>query len=122
MKTAARAATAAASLLLLAALAACAPQGSKPALVPSDEGVAPAVVVRAVDNTYEPREVSIKSGQAVQWVFKGTSGNHDVVALDGSFVSELVYEGTYTHVFDETGVFDYKCSIHPEMTGVVKVG
>lgn len=123
MKPAARrSATALVAALLVACLAACAPPGTKPELVPSDEGVTPVVVVRAFDNAYEPREVSIKPGDAVQWVFKGISGKHDVVALDGSFVSELVYEGTYTHVFDEAGVFDYNCSIHPEMTGVVKVG
>lgn len=122
MKRATRIVTALGSLLLVSALAACSAQGSKPALVPSDDGVTPAVVVRAVDNKFEPSEVSIEVGDAVQWVITGVSGKHDVVAVDGSFVSELVYEGTYTHVFDTSGVFDYKCSIHPEMTGVVKVG
>ncbi|WP_125098322.1 cupredoxin domain-containing protein [Leucobacter chromiireducens] len=100
------------------ALSGCAP--SKPELVPSDEGVKAAVTVRAIDNRFEPREVEIEPGQAVRWVFEG-SMEHDVVAKDGSFVSELQQTGSYTHLFEEAGDYDYLCSIHPEMTGVVRV-
>ena len=99
------------------ALTGCAP--GKPELVPSDDAQ-PAVTVRAIDNRFEPREVEIEPGQAVQWVFEG-SMEHDVVAKDGSFVSELQQTGSYTHVFDEAGDYDYLCSIHAEMTGVVRV-
>lgn len=93
----------------------------KPELVPSDDGATPAVTVRVIDNAYEPQEVTVEPGQAVQWVFEGRSAKHDVVAEDGSFVSDLVYEGTYTHVFEEAGDFPYDCSIHPEMRGLVTV-
>lgn len=117
-----RAALALGALVLAASLGACSAQGSKPPVVPSDDSATPAVIVRAVDNEYRPREVTIKPGEAVQWQFEGVSGKHDVVGEGGSFVSELVYEGTYTHVFEKAGEYDYKCSIHPEMTGVVKVG
>lgn len=114
--------TGAASVLGIGAaamLAGCARPG-KPAVVPSDEGVEAVVTVRAVDNTFEPREVEVAPGQAVQWLFEGTM-EHDVVADDGSFVSELQKTGSYTHVFNEAGEFAYDCSIHPEMTGVVRV-
>ncbi|MFC5336967.1 cupredoxin domain-containing protein [Leucobacter denitrificans] len=116
-RIAARAAATLGALTLALTLAACA---SPPEVVPSDDGVEPAVVVTVIDNRYEPSEVEIEAGEAVQWVFQG-SAKHDVVADDGSFVSELMYEGTYTHVFDESGEFPYVCSIHPEMTGVVHV-
>lgn len=105
--------------LLTSSLAGCAE--AKPVPVPSDTGVEPAVTVRVVDNHYVPAEVEIAPGQAVRWVFEGPS-KHDVVAADGSFVSELLPEGEYVHVFDEAGEFPYDCSIHPEMTGVVRVG
>ncbi|MBL3699807.1 cupredoxin domain-containing protein [Leucobacter luti] len=102
-----------------AALSGCGPTG-KPELVPSDDHAKPAVTVRAYDNAFEPREIEIVAGDAVEWVFEGPA-EHDVVAADGSFVSELQTSGSYTHVFTEAGDFDYDCSIHPEMTGVVTV-
>lgn len=92
----------------------------KPELVPSNDGVEPAVTVRAIDNKFEPAEVEVRVGQAVRWEFAGTA-EHDVVADDGSFVSALMREGSYTHVFEEAGEFGYDCSVHPEMTGVVTV-
>lgn len=102
----------------LAALTGCAP--AEPEFVPSDEGVEAAVVVRVIDNAYEPAEVSVAPGEAVRWDFVGVM-EHDVIAGDGSFVSKLQNTGSYTHVFDEAGEFPYDCSIHPEMTGVVRV-
>ena len=113
-----RALGALAAVLIAGALVACG-QG-KPETVPSDEGVEPVVTVYAIDNRYEPAEVEIEPGQAVRWVFQ-CSMEHDVVAEDGSFVSELQLTGEYVHVFDEAGEFAYDCSIHPEMTGKVTV-
>lgn len=109
-----------AALVVVGALAACTP--AKPEPVPSDPlpSGADVVTVHVIDNRYEPAEVDIETGQAVRWVFEGTM-EHDVVAEDGSFVSELVTEGEYVHVFDEAGEFPYDCSVHPEMTGVVRV-
>lgn len=100
-------------------LAAC--SAEKPPVVPSDDGAKVSVTVRVVDNRFEPSDITIQQGQAVNWVFEGASSEHDVVAKDGSFVSELMMEGSYTHVFDDAGEFDYLCSIHPEMRGSVTV-
>lgn len=93
----------------------------KPELVPSDDGAKTSISVRVIDNEFVPADIEIEAGQAVQWVFEGVSAKHDVVAEDGSFVSELMAEGTYTHVFDTAGKFPYDCSIHPEMVGTVTV-
>lgn len=106
------------SLLCVGLLTAC--SGGKPEVVPSDTGADPVVTVYAIDNRYEPASVEIEVGQAVKWVFEG-SMEHDVVAEDGSFVSELQLTGEYIHVFEEPGEFPYDCSIHPEMTGIVIV-
>lgn len=99
-------------------LAACAPK--KPKLVASATGVEPVVTVSAVDNRYEPAKVEVKKGDAVRWVFAGMM-DHDVVARDGSFVSELQRTGEYVHVFTKSGEFAYDCSVHPEMRGLVVV-
>lgn len=106
------------AVFALVTLSGCA--ATKPELVPSDDGVKAVVTVRVIDNAYEPAEVEIAPGQAVRWVFEGGM-EHDVVAEDGSFVSELVTSGSYTHLFEDAGEFSYDCSIHPEMTGVVRV-
>ena len=104
---------------LAGVLAACAPQ-QKPATVPSAAGVQADVTVAVIDNKFEPANVEVKPGQAVRWVFSGVM-EHDVVAEDGSFVSELQTSGEYVHVFEEAGDYPYDCSVHPEMTGVVTV-
>lgn len=100
-------------------LAAC--SAEKPPVVPSDDGAKVSVTVRVIDNRFEPSDITVEQGQAVNWVFEGASSEHDVVAKDGSFVSELMMEGSYTHVFEDAGEFDYLCSIHPEMRGSVTV-
>ncbi len=99
-------------------LAGCA--AGKPAPVPSDDAAEPSVTVMVIDNRFEPAEVEIEAGQAVRWVFAGRD-RHDVVADDGGFVSELITEGEYTHLFVKAGEFGYDCSIHPEMRGTVTV-
>lgn len=109
-----------AAVALAASVAACSGGGGKAEVVPSDDGAQPVVTVHVIDNRYEPAEVEIEAGQAVRWVFVGAM-QHDVVADDSSFVSELMTEGEYVHVFDAPGSYPYDCSIHPEMTGVVIV-
>lgn len=110
-------ASAVAALTLVVA-AGCSP--AKPDVTPSAEGVTPAATVKAVDNAYNPQVVTVKVGEAVTWEMLGKA-EHDVVAKDGSFVSELMTTGTFTHVFDTAGEYDYDCSVHPEMTGKVIV-
>lgn len=118
-RSAARAAVAALAAAALLGLTACS-GAAKPEVVPSDDSVEPAVVVTVVDNRYEPAHVEIEVGQAVRWEFRG-SMEHDVVAADGSFVSELATLHDYTFVFTEAGEWEYDCSIHPEMRGSVAV-
>lgn len=103
---------------LLGGLAACA--AAKPEVTPSADDADPAVTVRAYDNAYDMPEVDVTEGEAVRWVFEGQN-EHDVVAGDASFVSELMRQGSFTHVFDEAGSYEYDCSIHAEMKGVVNV-
>lgn len=114
-----RSAVGALGVAAAALIAGCARPG-KPELVPSKEGVEASVTVRVIDNEFVPAEVEVRVGQAVRWEFAGIA-EHDVVADDGSFVSELMREGSYTHVFEAEGEFGYDCSVHPEMTGVVTV-
>ena len=109
----------AAALLLTAPLMGCG-SAAKPAVVPADTDAQPVVTVTVIDNRFDPATVTIAPGQAVRWIFQGKM-EHDVVAADGSFVSELMTTGEYVKRFDTAGEFAYDCSVHPEMTGVVRV-
>ncbi|AMB60616.1 hypothetical protein AWU67_16325 [Microterricola viridarii] len=107
-------------MLLLVVLSGC---SSKPPVVPSADAasVDVAATITVKDMKFTPESVTIKPGQAVTWVFDDGVVKHDVVAVDASFVSEMMTQGTYTHVFTEAGSFDYGCSPHPRMLGVVTV-
>ena len=90
-------------------------------IVPSDDHAEDiGAVVQVIDNAYAPEIVTVSVGQAVHWVWESRD-RHDVVGDDGTFVSELVREGDYKHIFTEAGEYPYVCSIHPEMRGTVIV-
>ncbi len=92
------------------------------------------VTVEVLNNKYVAKDVTIKKGQTVEWVFK--QGSHDVVsgtqtgtgaaatcAPDGKFASDLKSSGTFRHTFDETGTVPYFCTPHCtlDMVGTVTV-
>lgn len=74
---------------------------------------------------FDPKEVTIKAGQEVEWTDQG--GRHSVQADDGSFKSPaLVANGTFKHKFTKAGRFMYFCEFHGskgghDMAGVVIV-
>lgn len=103
--------------LLTVVLAACSsPPAADPDQVPtaSDE---PTVTVTGM--AYHPPELTVVAGSTVSWVFDDGAIKHDVVG-DG-FRSDIVDAGTFSHRFEEPGTYDYLCSLHPTMTGVIEV-
>jgi len=77
--------------------------------------------VRIQNMQFAPETVTIQSGDTVVWK-NGDDRDHSVVAVDGSFDSGNIPSGdSYRHTFKTTGKFDYKCSYHPRMRGVVVV-
>ena len=75
------------------------------------------VVLKGVK--FNPERVSIKTGETVTWQWDDGTVPHDVSGE--GFKSEIQEEGTFEHTFDEAGVFEYKCTVHPTMTGTVEV-
>ncbi len=75
---------------------------------------------------FGPAAVRVEPGTTVVWEWTGNGGSHNVVAEDGSFESELVGEAghTFSHTFEESGVFRYACTPHKAlgMKGAVVVG
>ena len=63
--------------------------------------------------------MTVKSGQAVVWVFDDGSTPHNVTG--GGFRSANRTSGTFSHTFNQAGEYDYQCSIHAGMNGQVVV-
>jgi plastocyanin len=88
---------------------------------PGTTGAGNAVQVIMKDRAFDPKEVTIKAGDTVTWVNEDPT-DHDVVANNGEFKSELFDQGgTFSFTFATAGTYPYFCSIHPDMTGTVIV-
>jgi plastocyanin len=74
------------------------------------------------DIKFDPEEVTVKAGDTVTWVNDDGVG-HDVTGDDFSSGDPGAMQNgdTFEHTFDTAGTFDYVCTVHPKMTGTVKV-
>lgn len=77
---------------------------------------------------YSPAEAQIIALSSVKWtnhdnvIHTVTQGKPSNAAASPEFNSGPIKPGgTFVHYFDETGSFDYYCSIHPHMVGKVVV-
>lgn len=74
-----------------------------------------------IDNfTFEPKQLTVKAGTTVTWK------NHDdiphTIVSAGKFRSKpLDTDDSFSFTFTATGDYTYFCSLHPHMTGVIKV-
>ena len=91
-------------------------------LSPLGSGRAQAEEIKvSLDNfTFAPNEVKVKVGDTVTWT------NHDdiphTVVSAGKFRSKTMdTDGTFSFTFTSAGDYKYFCSLHPHMTGAVKV-
>jgi plastocyanin len=78
--------------------------------------------VRMEDFAFAPATVGAKAGQRVTWEHRDAGVTHTVAAVGGGFRSGELEEGdTFSHRFPTAGAFAYRCTIHPDMRGTVKV-
>ena len=74
-----------------------------------------------IDNfTFAPNELKVKVGDTVTW------SNHDdiphTVVSAGKFRSKTMdTDDKFTFTFTSAGDYKYFCSLHPHMTGMIKV-
>ena len=78
------------------------------------------------DDCYIPSKITIKPGETVYWKNQDaafhsvTSGFYD--DPDGLFDSELLDpEDIFSYKFTEEGIYDYYCTLHPWMKGIILV-
>jgi plastocyanin len=70
---------------------------------------------------FTPASISIKAGQSVRWVNR-TAANHQVVADDSSFSSQVLAQGNaFAHAFTSGGTHRYHDGLQPSMSGTVVV-
>jgi plastocyanin len=74
-----------------------------------------------IDNfTFEPAQLTVKVGTTVTWTNRDDIP-HTVVSA-GKFRSKTMdTDGTFSFTFTSAGDYKYFCSLHPHMTGTVKV-
>ena len=87
----------------------------------------PATIARAddmevhIDNfTFQPVELTVKVGTTVTWTNRDDIP-HTVVSA-GKFRSKtLDTDDKFSFTFADAGDYKYFCSLHPHMTGMIKV-
>jgi plastocyanin len=80
--------------------------------------VEPTDRVSVRDDKFTPRVVRVPSGTTVSWRFEGNAPHN--VTGDG-WASSTQTDGVYERRFAGAGTYDYKCTVHPGMTGRVIV-
>lgn len=79
------------------------------------------VTVEMVNSSFDPASKTISTGTTVKWVNKD-SYEHNVDSNDDIFASDNLGEGeTFTYTFEETGTYDYTCTLHTNMDGTITV-
>jgi plastocyanin len=71
--------------------------------------------VTALDNSFRPENIEVPAGTEVVWTNKGRN-EHNVLHVEGDDwgveVDDFQPGASYSHTFDEAGVYRYYCSIH----------
>lgn len=70
------------------------------------------------DYEFEPATATVQVGETITWVWEG-GAPHNVVGE--GFQSADQNSGTFEHAFDRPGIYEYECTIHPGMDGIVTV-
>ena len=110
----------AAAAVAALSLASCAHNKDGPAYGPKSANAAVAVTLTS-GLRFDPKEVSIKAGQTVEWRNKSIE-THTVTGM-GFDSGELKPGMVFTHTFTAPGRYDYVCKPHHGlgMTGTVVV-
>src|ERR671930_1426338 len=82
----------------------------------------------SISKPYDPSPLTVKAGTSVTWtnndssIHTVTSGLPEKGDVGTLFDSSLISLGkTFVHIFDKQGSFDYSCTLHPFMHGMINV-
>ena len=89
-------------------------------LLPVGAARAEDVAVHIDNFVFEPAQLTVTVGQTVTWTNRDDIPH--TVACAGKFRSKTMdTDGTFSFTFTAPGEYKYFCSLHPHMTGAVKV-
>ena len=71
-------------------------------------------------SSFSPGTVTVAVGSTVTWSNDDVTA-HTTTASGGAWNTTLTPGATFSRVFPTAGTFDYKCTIHPSMSGSVIV-
>jgi plastocyanin len=91
---------------------------SVPLLSPLGSASAATVSVSVTNFEFSPANVTVGQGGKVAWTFHSM---HTTTSNQRFWDSGMRASGTYTVTFPDAGTFGYLCTMHPFMTGSVKV-
>jgi plastocyanin len=79
-------------------------------------------IVDIKNMVFSPSKLSISTGDTVVWSNSDNVPHMVNASISTEFQSPLFNQGqTFQHVFPKAGNFDYRCAIHPTMTGSITV-
>jgi plastocyanin len=94
---------------------------------PTEPGATPGPdykpVAVAIENyAYSPATLTVTIGTTVTWTNKDST-THTVVSTSGNVLNSgnIPQGGTFSFTFTQKGTYEYRCGIHPSMTGKVIV-
>lgn len=83
--------------------------------------VASQVSVEITDYDFSPRDLTIKTGTTITWTNRD-SVPHDATDQASDWGTGFLSQGESASVtFESPGVYEYECTIHPNMTGTLNV-
>jgi len=104
-------------LATVGVMAGCSSSTSTPP--PAGSPGAAGTAVSIANFAFSPASLTVKVGDSVTW--KNDDSTAHTVAFAAFDSGSIAPGASYSHKFDSAGTFDYKCSIHPSMTGTVIV-
>jgi plastocyanin len=92
-----------------------------PAIVAAADPPTQTVEINIAKFAFAPKEVTVAPGTKITWINHDETP-HTVTSGDKSFASKgMDTDDKYEHTFAKEGDFNYVCTVHPFMTGVVHV-
>ena len=89
--------------------------------VAASPDIPPVAQVRVFDDDYEPNVVSAKVGEVIEWYHTGFR-LHTITAINFSWDSRGFAPGDVFRInFNRAGTYQYFCTEHPWMRGIVVV-
>jgi amicyanin len=76
--------------------------------------------IRIKNLAFDPASITVKMGSTVRWVNQD-SVPHRILFADGADSTVLAGSQSWSRKFDQDGTYDYACTIHPTMQGIVIV-